>query len=113
MKARFRFCRRVETNSLGFQLLSRSILIMAGLFILIGVFQYFTMQQFSYSKKEWGIQNLIRSVSPEIWIRWKEDSSWGKDDAAAIKSLQNNVVTIAFIEKNGNVSDLYIDPSTL
>ncbi|MEV5027444.1 sensor histidine kinase [Paenibacillus sp. LPE1-1-1.1] len=111
MKARFRFFRRVEPNSLGFQLLSRSILIMAGLFILIGVFQYFTMQKFLYDKKEWGIQNQISSVSPEIWIRWKEDSSWEKDDVDAIKSLQNNVVTIAFIEKNGNISDLYVDPN--
>ncbi|RCW41131.1 sensor histidine kinase [Paenibacillus prosopidis] len=110
MKARSRFCRRVEPHSLGFQLLSRSILIMAGLFILIGVFQYFMMQQFSYDKKEWGIQSQIRSVSPEIWIQWKEDSSRGKDDVAAIKSLQNNVATIAFIEENGNVSDLYVNP---
>ncbi|MFB5680160.1 sensor histidine kinase [Paenibacillus terreus] len=64
-----------------------------------------------YDKKEWGIQSLIRSVSPESWIRWKEDGSTEKVDVTAIKSLENNVVTIAFIEKDGNVSDLYVNPS--
>jgi len=112
MKARFRFYPRVETNSLGFQLLSRSILIMVVLFIIIGAFQYFTMERFSYVKKEWGIQNLIRSVSPEIWIRWKEDSSWEIEDVSAIQSLENNVTTIAFIEENGNFSELYVNPSS-
>ncbi|MBD2872474.1 HAMP domain-containing protein [Paenibacillus sp. IB182493] len=83
---------------------------MAGLFILIGVFQYFTMQHFLYNKKERAIHNLILSVPSDVWERWQEDRLEKSDHVPAMNSLLSSAQSIALIEYNGNVSEIYVDP---
>lgn len=104
-----RFRNRIEPRSLGFQLLSRSIIIMAGLFILVGVFQYCTMQSFLFNKKARGIEYLIHSVPIEVWNQWRE-GHLGDEDHDSINTLRYNVLTITFIEESGNISELYVNP---
>lgn len=56
-------------GSLRMQLLSRMLLIVAGLLIVIGSFQYFFMERFLYSNKAAAIQRQIQSIPGEVWER--------------------------------------------
>lgn len=49
------------------QLLSRSLLILSGLLVLIGIFQYIIMSHFLYHNTATNIRNQIRSAPPHAW----------------------------------------------
>ncbi|AET69088.1 signal transduction histidine kinase [Desulfosporosinus orientis DSM 765] len=59
--------KRIKTNSLRFQLLSRSLLLIAGLLVIIGLFQYIFMRGFIYQNKAQSIQSQILSIPIEAW----------------------------------------------
>lgn len=65
----------MKMNSLRFQLLSRSLLLMAVLLVVIGLFQYVFMQGFIYQSQATSIQNQIRSVPPDAWQQMASNSS--------------------------------------
>ncbi len=67
MNMRNRFRRFFVPNSLRFQLLSRSLLVMAILLALIGLFQYVVMRAFVYQSKASSIQSQILALPPEAW----------------------------------------------
>lgn len=66
-------------NSLRFQLLSRTLLILAGLLILVGVFQYLYMKPFLYQNKVAGIQSQINSIHREGYFRGEGDGGGDVD----------------------------------
>lgn len=55
-------------NSLGIKLLSRTLIILATLLALIGIFQYIFMQGVIYKNKAASIQSQIRSLPPKILL---------------------------------------------
>lgn len=57
----------MHVGSLRFQLLSRSLFVLAALLLLIGVFQYVFMQQFIYRNKAESIQSQILSIPKDTW----------------------------------------------
>ncbi|BBI33720.1 sensor histidine kinase [Cohnella abietis] len=57
-------------RSLRYQLLSRILLILAGLLIVIGLFQYIFMERFLYQNKAATIQKQIQSVPGDMWERF-------------------------------------------
>jgi len=59
--------RMAVPRSLRFQLLSRSLFILAFLLILIGAFQYVFMQQFLYRNQASTLQNQILSLPRDLW----------------------------------------------
>jgi two-component system, OmpR family, sensor kinase len=59
----------VFPRSLRYQLLSRILFILAGLLLVIGLFQYFFMERFIYQNRAAGIQRQIQSVPGELWER--------------------------------------------
>lgn len=67
MKPQIRFRRFFQPNSLRFQLLSRSLMILALLLIIIGFFQYLFTSKFIYQSKAQSIQSQILTVPPDIW----------------------------------------------
>ena len=75
MKTRNRFKDLFVTNSLRFQLLSRSLLLMAVLLGIIGLFQYVFMREFIYQNKASSIQDQIKSVPPDAWALMASNSS--------------------------------------
>ncbi|GIP37187.1 two-component sensor histidine kinase [Paenibacillus sp. J31TS4] len=84
-----RLRRALVPRSLRYQLVASSFLILAGLLLLIGVFQFVLMQQFLYKNKASTIQSQIRSVPAELWLgaggfpmRSKEDPMQTFSDAA-------------------------------
>jgi two-component system, OmpR family, sensor kinase len=54
-------------RSLRLQLLSRSLVILSGLLVLIGIFQYIIMSHFLYQNTATNIRNEIRSAPPHAW----------------------------------------------
>ncbi len=67
MKLRNRLRRFFAPNSLSFQLLSRSLLIIALLLMIIGFFQYIFMREFIYQNRALSIQSQILSIPPDTW----------------------------------------------
>lgn len=59
----------VFPRSLRMQLLSRMLLIVAGLLIVIGFFQYLFMERFMYANKASAIQRQVQSIPGEVWER--------------------------------------------
>ncbi|MEQ8199800.1 MAG: ATP-binding protein [Syntrophomonadaceae bacterium] len=54
-------------NSLRFQLLSRSLLILAVLLVLIGVLQYFFTQDNTYRNRASSLRSQVLSIAPSAW----------------------------------------------
>jgi len=75
MKSRIPFRRFFVPNSLRFQLLARSLLMMAVLLAIIGLFQYVFMREFIYENEASGIQNQIKSLPPEAWAFMAGDAT--------------------------------------
>ncbi|MDF2963596.1 MAG: integral rane sensor signal transduction histidine kinase [Paenibacillus sp.] len=67
MKEKSLFKALFSPNSLRFQLLSRSLLILACLLVLIGLFQYVFMRDIIYKNKASSIQSQVMSVPPNAW----------------------------------------------
>lgn len=69
MKTRGWLAAVLETRSLKFQILSRTLLVMSALLLLIGVFQYVFMQQFMFQNKAETIRNQLAALPPNVWLR--------------------------------------------
>jgi two-component system OmpR family sensor kinase len=99
-----RFADIFVSNSLRFQLLSRSLLILSILLLLIGVFQYIFMQQFLYRNTAESIHTQLASIPPNAWMG-KGDFSDRENSKGPPRFLMSDL-SIAFIDKNGNYSVL-------
>ncbi|MCO1604219.1 sensor histidine kinase [Desulfosporosinus nitroreducens] len=75
----------MKTNSLRFQLLARSLLLMAGLLVIIGLFQYVFMRGFLYKNTASSIQSQILAIPPDAWER----SAWDIKDEGPDKMTGN------------------------
>lgn len=62
-----RFISLFNRTSLRTQLLSRSLLILAILLLLIGLFQYLFMQEFIFRNKAASIKSQIMSLPRDAW----------------------------------------------
>ncbi|MDR3585118.1 MAG: ATP-binding protein [Desulfosporosinus sp.] len=127
MKSRIRFRRFFVPNSLRFQLLSRSLLLMAVLLIVIGLFQYVFMQGFIYQNQAKSIQGQIQSVPPDAWQQMASNSSANIPDKNSANGSNKNVEngfnhgpfffipdsTIAFIDGEGNFTVLSNSPTNV
>lgn len=89
-------------NSLRIQLLSRSLLIMAVLLALIGLFQYVFMRDFIYRNRATGMQSQIISISPSAWQR----SGTGTEGDTRQSRLSIPEAELVFIDLQGNYSVL-------
>jgi two-component system OmpR family sensor kinase len=93
-------------NSLRIQLLSRSLLIMAVLLALIGLFQYVFMRDFIYRNKANSMQSQIVSISPSAWQR----SGTGTEGDSRQSRLFIPEAELVFIDLQGNYSVLSSGP---
>lgn len=57
----------MKTNSLRFQLLSRSLLLMAVILLIIGILQYVLMREFIYQNKAASLQSQVQGVPADAW----------------------------------------------
>lgn len=93
-----RLIRFVAPRSLRYQLLSRSLFILAGLLLLIGVFQYIFMQKFVYENKAETMKSQVVSLPREAWNQAEKDNPPKRDRPM----LFIPETTVAFIDMDGN-----------
>ncbi|WP_407311128.1 sensor histidine kinase [Desulfosporosinus sp. SB140] len=120
MKFRTRLRRSFVPNSLRFQLLARSFLLLAGLLVVIGLFQYVFMQGFIYQNQAKSIQNQVQSVPPDAWNQMANSSidlspgdSPARSPNSSSRDLPHHVplfflpdANIALIDEKGNLTEL-------
>lgn len=116
MKAAERIRRFIHPGSLRFQLLSRSLLILAALLMLIGVFQYLVMQQFVYENKAESLKSQILSFPREAW-QLLTDRDTGVSGRRAMLFLPADA-SLSIIDANGTIQavsmgDKIADPPEL
>lgn len=99
-----RFKRLIAPQSLRLQLLSRTLVIMSGLLVLIGLFQYFIMSHFLYQSTAANIRSQIRNAPPHAWDQLLNRGQGIGPNRNPFFSL--NISSIAFIAPNGQFSDL-------
>ncbi|WP_282935700.1 HAMP domain-containing sensor histidine kinase [Paenibacillus sp. RC67] len=105
-----RFARLFAPRSLRYQLLSRSLLILAGLLLLIGIFQYLFMQQFVFKNKAESIQSQIMSIPREAWPNMNKEPQQGPRRDPPMRLLFfSQDSSVAFVDTDGNYK-LIVDP---
>lgn len=106
MKRQFHFNLRrfLIRDSLRFQLLSRSLLVLAALLLLIGIFQYVFMKDFIYKNKAASLHNGIMSVPPNAWHQLAQNSQANVPGRPLWFSFPDS--SLAFVDPDGNLSVL-------
>ncbi|MBE1446037.1 sensor histidine kinase [Paenibacillus sp. OAS669] len=104
-----RLARLFAPRSLRYQLLSRSLLILAGLLLLIGIFQYLFMQQFVYKNKAESIQSQIMTIPREAWSNMNKEMQGPRKDPPMRLLFFSPDSSVAFIDTEGNYK-LIVDP---
>ncbi|WP_289137942.1 cell wall metabolism sensor histidine kinase WalK [uncultured Brevibacillus sp.] len=96
----------LEPSSLRYQLLSRSLLILSGLLLFIGVIQYVLMQQFLYRNKAESLLSQVRTVPYQVW---QNTESFPKDNkyVNALLSLRTPDTKFAFMNTNGKLTEMF------
>jgi two-component system OmpR family sensor kinase len=89
-------------RSLRYQLLSRILLILAGLLLIIGLFQFVFMERFLYQNKAASTQRQILSVPGEIWERFNPLMRRRPAEAFIFFPASS----VAFINKEGKLTEL-------
>ncbi len=92
----------VFPRSLRYQLLSRILLLLAGLLLIIGLFQYVFMERFLYQNKAAAIQRQIQSVPGEMWERFNPQMRRGPAGSFIFFPASS----VAFIDRNGELTVL-------
>lgn len=97
-----------QPHSLRFQLLSRTLFILSGLLLLIGVMQSLLMEQFLYRNKAESLLSQVRAVPYQVW---KETGELPKDNVYVngLLSLRTPDTKFAFIDTQGNMTELFTD----
>jgi len=94
-------------HSLRFQLLSRSLLILAVLLVFIGLFQYVFMRDVVYRNKAASLQSQIMSISPAAWKELGPSMETGTMRPPLFFIPEAN---LAFIDAEGHYSVLSSGP---
>lgn len=97
-------------NSLKTQLLSRSLLILAVLLFLIGLFQYVFMKEVIYRYKASSIQSQIMSIPRYAWEQFAPEQDNG---ILRQPSFFIPEVNLAFVDVHGNYSIVSYDPNDM
>jgi two-component system OmpR family sensor kinase len=93
----------VSPRSLRFQLLSRSLIILAVLLVLIGVLQYFFMQDVVYQNRAESLQSQLLSIPGPAWERFALNSP---NDFIGRPLILMPDTTLAFINLKGSLTVL-------
>ncbi|MGO0061767.1 sensor histidine kinase [Brevibacillus fluminis] len=91
----------INRRSLRYQVLSRTLFLLAGLLLLIGFFQYVLMKDFLMKNMVMSIKSQIQSVPFEIWREGVENKSY-----VPFQLMRLPDVTLAFIDAKGTFTDL-------
>jgi len=89
-------------RSLRYQLVSRLLLILAGLLLVIGLSQYLFMERFIYQNRAAAIQRQVLSVPGEFWERLTDSGRRGPAESFVFFPSSS----VAYLNKQGGFSVL-------
>jgi len=95
-------------RSLRYQLLARSLFIITGLLVVIGMLQYIFMSHFLYESTAQNLVNQIRSVPQQVWMNQSSSKNRGEPPLVPIFTVGG--ATVSFINPNGNFNVLFTAP---
>lgn len=90
--------RLLPPRSLRYQLLSRSLIILSGLLILIGILQYVFMSQFLYRNTAAAVLGEVRALPSQAW-NYFSGPSGGDSSDNPLFGLNVPITTVAFINQ--------------
>ncbi len=96
----------LQFHSLRFQLLSRSLLILAILLGLIGVLQYAFMRENIYRNTAASLHRQILSIASAQWEMMRSDSGEGRDWQSKPPFFFGPGTSLTFVDEGGGVSVL-------
>lgn len=103
-RGRFRVPQALTPHSLRFQLLSRSLLVIAVILLFIGLFQYVFMQEFLFKNKAESMQGQLRSVPREVLL---STGDWGYEGPGGRKPMfYFPEMTLAVIDASGAFANM-------
>lgn len=100
------FAASLQPGSLRFQLLSRTLLILAALLLVVGVFQYVIMKQFLYQNRAEAVRSQLASIPRIVW-QAAEDGGL-REDRIPMLFIPN--VSVAFMSAEGDFQVILQDP---
>jgi two-component system OmpR family sensor kinase len=103
MKKIFAWFNSLQPHSLRYQLLTRSMLILAVLLLLIGIVQYVVLQQFLYRSQINSIENRLQAVPLRAWEMLINGNGETRGVRGAFNAFQERGTTISIIDSAGNV----------
>lgn len=103
-KPKLRLPSILTPHSLGFQLLSRSLLVLAVILLFIGIFQYVVMREFLFKNKAETMQNQLQSVPRDVLAN-PEGASEGMGRGRGPMFFLPDM-TLAVIDLSGNMTNL-------
>lgn len=92
-------------GSLRSQLLSRTLLLLAALLLIVGVFQYLYLERFLFQNKAEAIQRQIRTVPGEMWLRFAEGIRRGRESPVLVFPSSS----VIYRDAGGTVYELSAD----
>ncbi|TMV50909.1 HAMP domain-containing protein [Paenibacillus mesophilus] len=104
MKPKLRLPSVLKPHSLGFQLLSRSLLVLAVILLFIGIFQYVVMREFLFKNKAETMQNQLLSVPRDVLANpdgIPEGNGRGRGPMFFLPDM-----TLAVIDLQGNITNM-------
>jgi len=100
---------RLLFNSLKFQLLSRSLIILAVLLMSIGIIQYVFMRDNTYRNMAVSLQGQVRSITPETWATLLTGAALETEEEHRPPVIFMPGTSLALIDEAGNYTLLISD----
>lgn len=97
----------LPSRSIRFHIMVRSLFIMSGLLLVIGILQYVYMKEFMYSNKAVSLQSQIRSVPLDEWLSFLEDNPVAEQNP--LEPLRIPDSSVAIVDKAGSIKKEWAD----
>jgi two-component system OmpR family sensor kinase len=101
-----------QPKSLRFQLLTRTMVILALLLLFIGIVQFVVLQQFLYRSQVSSLESRIKALPLRAWEGIIRDREPNRDFRGALNAFQERGITISYIDQSGNLKSIMTPLST-
>lgn len=95
--------KKIKTNSLKYQILSRFFIILILLLVIMEISQYFSMKKYLYSSKEQLLHSRLRNLSTEELLGAETPESVSENAAYFMSKVIDESMSVSIIDATGNI----------
>jgi two-component system OmpR family sensor kinase len=99
--------RLVRPRSLRYQLLARSLWVLSGLLLFIGLFQYAFMTHFLYHNTAADLRSEVRAIPLRVWMAAPRFDGWSRPDRPQPFSIGLPGTRLAWVDASGQLQALF------